>query len=99
MRLIPPELRGRCFALLRMLMQSGNPLGGLVAGVLVPLAGLPATILATAFLAIGPAVAGALVAPLLRARGSAVYKLATLPVHQSLAEPVPVRPFRRQSIA
>jgi MFS family permease len=72
MKLIPPDLRGRSFALLRMLMQSGNPVGGLMAGLLVPLAGLPATILATACLAIAPAMAGALVAPLRRARASAL---------------------------
>ena len=49
MRLIPPKLRGRSFALLRMLMQSGNPVGGLSAGLLAPLAGLTATDLATPF--------------------------------------------------
>lgn len=72
MRLIPPELRGRSFALLRMLMQSGNPVGGMAAGLLVPLTGLPATILATSLLALGPAVAGALVTPFRRARASAL---------------------------
>jgi MFS family permease len=72
MKLIPPELRGRSFALLRMLMQAGNPIGGLLAGLLVPLAGLPAAILATSLLAISPAVAGAMVAPLRRARASAL---------------------------
>jgi len=35
MRLIPPELRGRVFALLRTLMQSTGPIGALVAGVLL----------------------------------------------------------------
>ena len=72
MRLIPPELRGRSFALLRMLMQSGNPVGGMAAGLLVPLVGLPATVLATSFLALGPAAAGALVRPLRQARASAL---------------------------
>ncbi|HYN68650.1 MAG TPA: MFS transporter [Candidatus Eisenbacteria bacterium] len=35
MRLIPPELRGRVFALLRTLMQSTRPLGAIVAGYLL----------------------------------------------------------------
>jgi MFS family permease len=44
MRLIPERLRGRSFALLRMLMQSGNPIGGALAGVLLPSLGLTAMI-------------------------------------------------------
>src|SRR4029453_15229000 len=32
MGVIPERLRGRTFALLRMLMQSGNPLGGVAGG-------------------------------------------------------------------
>jgi MFS family permease len=35
MRLIPPELRGRVFALLRTLMQSTRPVGAILAGVLI----------------------------------------------------------------
>jgi len=35
MRLIPPQLRGRVFALLRTLMQAAGPVGALVAGVLL----------------------------------------------------------------
>jgi MFS family permease len=35
MRLIPPELRGRVFALLRTLMQSTRPIGAIVAGYLL----------------------------------------------------------------
>jgi MFS family permease len=35
MRLIPPELRGRVFALLRTLMQSTRPIGSIVAGILL----------------------------------------------------------------
>lgn len=72
MRLIPAELRGRTFALLRMLMQSGGPVGGLAAGLLIPQAGIAAAIVATAVLAIGPAAAGLLVVPLRRARASAL---------------------------
>lgn len=70
MRLIPAELRGRTFALLRMLMQSGGPVGGLAAGLLIPEAGISAAIVATAILALGPAAAGLLVVPLRRARAS-----------------------------
>lgn len=44
MRLIPEALRGRTFALLRMLMQSGDPLGGASAVIRLPLVGLTATI-------------------------------------------------------
>lgn len=72
MRLIPAELRGRTFALLRMLMQSGGPLGGLAAGLLIPVFGLTAAVAGTAVLAIGPALAGFLVAPLRRARAAEI---------------------------
>jgi len=44
MQIIPERLRGRTFALLRMLMQSGNPIGGTIAGVLLPVLGIPALI-------------------------------------------------------
>jgi MFS family permease len=44
MQVIPERLRGRSFALLRMLMQSGNPIGGAVIGVLLPALGLSAAI-------------------------------------------------------
>ena len=44
MQIIPERLRGRSFALLRMLMQSGNPIGGAVAGILLPMLGLAAMI-------------------------------------------------------
>jgi MFS family permease len=40
MGIIPERLRGRTFALLRMLMQSGNPIGGALAGGLLPLLGM-----------------------------------------------------------
>lgn len=41
MQIIPEPLRGRTFALLRMLMQSANPIGGIVAGFTLPLVGIP----------------------------------------------------------
>jgi MFS family permease len=44
MQIIPERLRGRSFALLRMLMQSGNPIGGALAGLLLPTLGLTAMI-------------------------------------------------------
>lgn len=44
MKIIPVELRGRTFALLRTLMQSTSPIGGAVAGVLLPVVGIPAMI-------------------------------------------------------
>ena len=40
MKIIPEHQRGRTFALLRMLMQSTNPLGGLLAGFLLPVVGM-----------------------------------------------------------
>jgi len=44
MRIIPPELRGRAFALLRTLMQGTMPLAGVAAGLLLPIVGIPAMI-------------------------------------------------------
>jgi len=44
MRIIPEALRGRTFALLRMLMQSANPIGGVVSGMALPMLGLPGMI-------------------------------------------------------
>lgn len=50
MRIIPPELRGRTFALLRTLMQSTGPLGGAVGGLIMPLLTLPGIIALSAAL-------------------------------------------------
>jgi MFS family permease len=50
MQIIPEDLRGRTFALLRMLMQSGNPIGGALAGLLLPIVGIPAMIALSALL-------------------------------------------------
>jgi MFS family permease len=44
MQIIPEALRGRTFALLRTLMQSTNPVGGILAGFLLPILGIPAMI-------------------------------------------------------
>jgi MFS family permease len=40
MQVIPPEMRGRTFALLRTLMQGATPLGGALAGFLLPVLGM-----------------------------------------------------------
>jgi predicted MFS family arabinose efflux permease len=45
MRIIPEALRGRAFALLRTLMQAGNPLGGALAGLVIPALGVAAAVL------------------------------------------------------
>ncbi|MFL5804547.1 MAG: MFS transporter [Roseiflexaceae bacterium] len=73
MRIIPERLRGRTFALLRMLMQSGNPIGGAAAGILLPALGLPAMILLSAIIIGLPGLLGAQVRALRRAgaRGEA----------------------------
>ncbi len=67
MQIIPERLRGRTFALLRMLMQSGTPLGGAVAGLLLPALGLPAIIGLSVLLTGLPGLLGYQV-PALRAR-------------------------------
>jgi MFS family permease len=58
MRIIPERLRGRTFALLRMLMQSGNPIGGAIAGILLPVLGVPVLIGLSALLVGLPGVLG-----------------------------------------
>lgn len=61
MRLIPPELRGRVFAILRTLMQSTAPAGGVVAGVLVAGGGIEAAVIAAAIVTSVPGALGLLV--------------------------------------
>lgn len=58
MRIIPEALRGRTFALLRTLMQGGNPIGGALGGWLLPLFGVPIMILVSALLVSLPGVVG-----------------------------------------
>ena len=48
MQVIPPEMRGRVFALLRTLMQGATPLGGAVAGFLLPVTGIPLMVIVSA---------------------------------------------------
>jgi MFS family permease len=59
MRILPEDIRGRAFAVLRTLMQAGAPLGGLAAGWLLPRVDLRLVILFSATLAGLPGVLGA----------------------------------------
>jgi MFS family permease len=71
MAIIPPELRGRLFALIRLSIQGFGPVGSALAGLLLPVIGMSAMILASAA-AIGlPGLAGLSVGPLRRAHGPA----------------------------
>jgi hypothetical protein len=58
MRLIPPELRGRVFALLRTLMQSTRPIGAIVAGYLLAGGDVTPALVAIVLLAGIPGVIG-----------------------------------------
>src|SRR3970282_2851120 len=62
MRLIPPEMRGRVFALLRTSMQSTRPIGAVVAGILLARGDLTIAIVAVALLFGVPGVIGLWVA-------------------------------------
>jgi MFS family permease len=64
MGIIPERLRGRAFALLRTIMQGGNPIGGALGGLLVPVFGIPAMIAFSVLLVGGPGLLGARVADL-----------------------------------
>jgi MFS family permease len=72
MRIIPPGLRGRTFALLRTLMQGAGPLASAAAGVLLPLFGIPALIAASAVLVGAPGLAGSQVKELRDASSASV---------------------------
>jgi MFS family permease len=58
MRLIPDELRGRVFGLLRTLMQSTPPIGGILAGFLLAGASVPMTVVAVSVIISVPGVFG-----------------------------------------
>ena len=58
MRLIPPELRGRVFALLRTLMQSTRPIGAIVAGYILTNGDLTLALAAMTLLLLVPGVIG-----------------------------------------
>jgi predicted MFS family arabinose efflux permease len=71
MRIVAPQWRGRAFATLRMIMQSGRPLGGAIGGEALALLPLGASIAATGLIVALPALAGAL-HPTLRKEPEAV---------------------------
>jgi hypothetical protein len=58
MKIIPAALRGRTFALLRMLMQSTNPAGGMVGGFLLPLLSFPVLITLSMLVIVVPGLFG-----------------------------------------
>ncbi|MBL8691878.1 MAG: MFS transporter [Rhodospirillaceae bacterium] len=64
MEIIPEEMRGRAFALLRMLMQSGRPIGGALTGFMLPAIGLAATVGLLGSAMTGAGLAGLLTKPL-----------------------------------
>jgi MFS family permease len=66
MRIIPERLRGRTFALLRTIMQSGGPLGGALGGLLLPFLGIPAMIVLASVVIGLPGLVGARVGELRR---------------------------------
>jgi MFS family permease len=61
MRLIPPELRGRVFALLRTTMQSTRPIGAIIAGYLLTNGGLTPALVGITLLLVVPGVTGLLI--------------------------------------
>lgn len=67
MQIIPEALRGRTFALLRTLMQGAGPLGGVLAGALLPIAGMSAMIGLSAIVVGSPGLIGYLVKDLRQA--------------------------------
>jgi MFS family permease len=59
MRILPEDMRGRAFAILRTIMQGGAPVGGLAAGWLLPQVDVRLVILLSATLAGLPGLLGA----------------------------------------
>ncbi len=68
MKIIPPGYHGRCFAIMRTLMQRGGPLGGVSAGFAVPELGVRAAIAGVALVTCVAGSLGLTVAELRRAR-------------------------------
>ena len=64
MAIIPEAMRGCAFALLRMLMQSGRPIGGALAGFLLPAIGIAATVGLVGAMTVAGGIAGLLTRPL-----------------------------------
>jgi MFS family permease len=78
MAIIPARLRGRTFALLRTIMQGGNPIGGALGGLLLPGLGLAAMIALSALVVGLPGALGSRVRDL-RAAGAPVEREAMAP--------------------
>lgn len=87
MRIIPERLRGRAFALLRTMMQSGTPLGGALGGLLLPALGISAMIALSAAIVGTPGIVGLQVKELRRADNRGEPTIEPLPV---LATPEPL---------
>ena len=68
MKIIPSGFHGRCFAIMRTLMQSGGPLGGVSAGFAVPVLGVRAAIAGIALITCLVGGLGLTIAELRRAR-------------------------------
>jgi MFS family permease len=68
MKIIPSGYHGRCFAIMRTLMQSGGPLGGVSAGFAVPVLGVRAAIAGIALITCLVGGLGLTIAELRRAR-------------------------------
>lgn len=69
MKIIPPDMRGRTFALLRTLMQGATPVGGALAGFLLPVIGMQMIIGLSSLVIGGPGLAGTQVKELRQAAG------------------------------
>lgn len=67
MQVIPPEIRGRTFALLRTLMQGATPLGGALAGFLLPVWGMQIIIGLSSLVIGAPGLAGMQIRELMQA--------------------------------
>jgi MFS family permease len=68
MRIIPPDLRGRLFALIRLSVVAGYPLGGALAGVLTVSLGIPGLILLSTGLMTLPGIGALMVRELRNSR-------------------------------
>ena len=68
MRIIPPDLRGRLFALIRLSVLAGYPLGGALAGILTVSLGIPGVILLSTGLITLPGLGGLMVKELRNSR-------------------------------
>ena len=68
MKIIPSGFHGRCFAIMRTVMQSGGPLGGVSAGFAVPVAGVRAAVAGIALVTCLVGALGLTIADLRRAR-------------------------------